>query len=149
MGKQTFEVARKILCTLILTFFVMSVTAASVSAATWSYQIVGQGYNKTILVTDFSASPRSGNAPLEVQFTDLSTVKFIDSKGGTSQGTPTSWKWTFGDGSTSPEQNPSHTYNNAGQYTVSLTVTYKSQSGGTSQTISQKITKWKYITVYP
>jgi PKD repeat protein len=34
-----------------------------------------------------------------------------------------SYAWTFGDGGTSTEQNPSHTYSDAGTYTVSLTVT--------------------------
>jgi PKD repeat protein len=33
-----------------------------------------------------------------------------------------SWNWTFGDGGTSTLQNPSHTYNAAGTYNVSLTV---------------------------
>jgi len=147
MGKQTFDGTRKILCTLMVIFFVTSVTSASVSAFSWSS--VGIGSNRTILVADFTASPRSGNASLPVQFTDLSTVTLIDSNGGTSQGTPTSWKWTFGDGETSTERSPPHVYNKAGQYTVSLTVTYKSQSGGMSQTMIQKIAKWKYITVYP
>ncbi|MFI9782732.1 collagenase [Kitasatospora sp. NPDC051984] len=35
----------------------------------------------------------------------------------------TSWHWTFGDGSSSDERNPSHTYAKAGTYTVALTVT--------------------------
>ncbi len=34
----------------------------------------------------------------------------------------TSWSWNFGDGSTSTQQYPSHTYTVAGLYTVSLTV---------------------------
>ncbi len=34
----------------------------------------------------------------------------------------TTWAWDFGDGSTSTEQNPVHTYAEAGTYTVSLTV---------------------------
>ena len=38
-----------------------------------------------------------------------------------SSGAPTGWSWTFGDGGTSTAQNPSHTYNAAGTYTVSLT----------------------------
>ena len=47
----------------------------------------------------------------EVAFTDLST------------NTPTQWAWNFGDGQTSNVQNPTHTYANAGNYTVLLTVT--------------------------
>jgi len=61
-------------------------------------------------VAGFSASPRSGGTPLEVQFTDEST------------GTVTSWSWDFGDGGTSTQQNPSHTYNSTGYFTVTLTV---------------------------
>jgi len=59
---------------------------------------------------DFSANPLSGNKPLTVNFMDRST------------GNITSWSWNFGDGNTSTEQNPSHTYNNAGDYPVALTV---------------------------
>jgi PKD repeat protein len=39
-----------------------------------------------------------------------------------SQGIITSWKWDFGDGETSAEQNPIHAYKNAGQYVVVLWV---------------------------
>lgn len=35
----------------------------------------------------------------------------------------TSWLWNFGDGNTSTQQNPTHTYTTAGVYTVTLTVT--------------------------
>jgi parallel beta-helix repeat protein len=62
-------------------------------------------------VAEFSGNPTSGEVPLEVQFTDQST------------GTVDSWSWNFGDGGTSSEQNPSHTYNSTGYFTVSLTVT--------------------------
>ena len=61
--------------------------------------------------TNFSASVSSGTTPLTVNFTDLS------------QGTPTSWAWDFGDGSTSTSQNPSHTFTEAGIYVVKLTAT--------------------------
>lgn len=61
-------------------------------------------------VADFTASPTSGVAPLTVQFTNLS------------KGEITSYLWDFGDGSTSSEREPRHTYQNAGSYTVSLTV---------------------------
>lgn len=36
---------------------------------------------------------------------------------------PTSWYWDFGDGSTSTQQNPSHTYTTSGTYSVQLTAT--------------------------
>jgi len=62
-------------------------------------------------VADFTAAPTSGVAPLSVKFSDAST------------GTITTWSWKFGDGLTSTEQNPTHTYSNPGTYTVGLTVT--------------------------
>ncbi|HZD54818.1 MAG TPA: PKD domain-containing protein, partial [Candidatus Aquicultoraceae bacterium] len=63
-------------------------------------------------VAQFSGTPLSGNASLDVQFTDNST------------GVISTWSWDFGDGSAlDPNQNPSHTYTAEGFYTVSLTVT--------------------------
>lgn len=63
-------------------------------------------------VAAFSASPGTGDAPLSVQFQDLST-------GGELR----AWSWDFGDGRSSQEQSPLHRYFNAGTYDVSLTVT--------------------------
>ncbi len=63
---------------------------------------------------DFSGTPASGDAPLAVTFTDLSTA-------GTAPITARSW--AFGDGGTSTATNPSHTYTTPGTYTVALTVT--------------------------
>ena len=76
---------------------------------------------------DFTADPTSGRNPLTVNFSDQST------------GNVTSRSWSFGDGDTSTEQNPSHTYSKPGTYTVSLTV---SGPGG-----SDTETKPDYITV--
>jgi PKD repeat protein len=47
-----------------------------------------------------------------------SAVQFTDASGSATQ-----WLWTFGDGSTSTEQNPFHVYSTTGLYDVSLTVT--------------------------
>ncbi|UCD95387.1 MAG: S8 family serine peptidase [Candidatus Zixiibacteriota bacterium] len=59
----------------------------------------------------FSAGPELiGEAPL--------TVDFVDE----SPNSPTSWTWDFGDGDDAFTQNPSHTYNDYGFKTVSLTV---------------------------
>ncbi|UCE24216.1 MAG: PKD domain-containing protein, partial [Candidatus Zixiibacteriota bacterium] len=55
--------------------------------------------------------PDTGCAPFYVGFTDLST------------GQITSWAWSFGDGGTSTDQHPNHTYQDTGYYDVSLTVT--------------------------
>ncbi len=41
---------------------------------------------------------------------------------------PYSWFWDFGDGNTSDEQNPTNTYINPGNYTVTLTVTDNSSN---------------------
>jgi PKD repeat protein len=73
----------------------------------------------------FNASPASGTAPLAVQFTDTST------------GSPTSWAWDFGDGSTATTQNPSHTYTTAGTFTVTLRAT---NAGGTSAPATKTVT---------
>lgn len=48
---------------------------------------------------------------------DPFTRKFIDRSVGA-----TSWFWEFGDGQTSTQQSPSHTYPTKGRYTVKLTV---------------------------
>lgn len=48
-----------------------------------------------------------GSNPLYVEFNDTSN-------------NATSWKWNFGDGTTSTKQNPTHTYSKSGQYKVTL-----------------------------
>lgn len=49
------------------------------------------------------------------------TIVFTDQS--TSDGAIGSWAWDFGDGNTSTEQNPSHTYAEPGTYQVCLTIT--------------------------
>jgi len=76
----------------------------------------------------FVGSPTSGMVALTVNFTDQSIGA-------------TSWSWNFGDTGASTQRNPSHIYNAAGTYTVSLTVT---NSYG-----SDNETRTNYITVTP
>ncbi|MBW2021711.1 MAG: PKD domain-containing protein [Deltaproteobacteria bacterium] len=45
------------------------------------------------------------------------------------------WEWDFGDGMTSAERNPTHTYTDSGAYTVSLTV--MDSSGATTTTAKE------------
>ncbi len=93
-----------------------------VTAGTYNVTLINQyssctdSITKTITVNtkpvvDFTTNDSAScKAPFTVQFTDLSVGA-------------TSWFWDFGDGNTSTQQNPSHTYNALGDYTVSLTVT--------------------------
>lgn len=81
----------------------------------------------TPVVPAFTASPTSGSgaAPLTVQFTD--TTQWSDSI--------IYWDWDFGDGQTSTERNPTHTYAQSFEgsaYDVSLTVTTKWNEGRTT-----------------
>ena len=69
-----------------------------------------------------SSTPTTGYAPLKVQFTDAST------------GAVTAWSQDFGDGSTSTQEYPSHTYLTAGTYTVSLTASGPGGSDTDTQT---------------
>jgi PKD repeat protein len=61
-------------------------------------------------IAAFIANPTSGRAPLVVTFSNRSS------------GNITSYSWNFGDGSTSAEANPIHTYRTGGSYEVRLTV---------------------------
>lgn len=51
------------------------------------------------------------------------TIEFSSAGSTDSDGQITSYQWSFGDGSTSVGANPSHSYSNAGNYTVTLIVT--------------------------
>ena len=73
----------------------------------------------------FTATPTAGLTPLTVQFTDTST------------GSPDAWSWDFGDGETSSQQHPSHSYQASGRYSVSLTA--GNLFGETSATLSAPI----------
>ena len=83
----------------------------------------------TGIVADFTATPRSGYAPLTVQFNDYSS------------GTPTIWKWDFNNDGVvdSQVQNPTYTYQTPGVYSVKL----KAQT----TFLTNEITKSDYITV--
>ena len=74
---------------------------------------------------DFAASPTNGPAPLEVHFTNASKGDYGEIL------------WDLGDGNTSRKENPTHTYELPGVYTVSLTVS--GPGGRDTQTRKQYI----------
>lgn len=72
------------------------------------------------LTASFTASPNSGEAPLDVSF-DASDSNDPD-------GNIDSYIWDFGDGSTGTGEIITHTYSSSGTYTVELTITDNDQS---------------------
>lgn len=72
-------------------------------------------FQPAILSHESIVCARKCDMPYEVQFTDRS-------EGGSGHNV-TGWGWNFGDGFASSERNPLHSYNNIGEYNVSLTVT--------------------------
>lgn len=87
-----------------VTLIASNVDGADTATKT-NYITVGSG---TLPVADFTGTPTSGDAPLNVTFTDQST------------GAPTGWLWSFGDGATSTSQNPVHSYTATGSFDVQL-----------------------------
>jgi len=61
-----------------------------------------------------AADPASGSAPL--------TVQFSGSGSSDPDGAIVSYAWEFGDGATSTEADPAHTYDTVGPYSATLTV---------------------------
>jgi PKD repeat protein len=66
-------------------------------------------------------SNKPPKAEFDVECSDL-TCTFLD-ESEDEDGTIVSWQWSFGDGATSSEQNPVHTYATKGHRDVLLTVT--------------------------
>ena len=118
-------------------FILMSHGSTKLGAKDWFYQgfmtFAFWFMTWTILlsamvpVAGFSSNSGTGPAPLAVTFRDTST------------NSPTSWNWSFGDGTFSAVQNPEKTYTAAGNFTVNLTV---SNAHG-----SNTITRAGYISV--
>jgi PKD repeat protein len=99
-----------------------------VSTGGWYYATVRSGccIGRDSVLVIIDSLPVAGFASsinnLNVSFSDQTTLL------------PTSWNWDFGDGTTSTSQNPIHTYDFPGTYTVCLIV-----NNGCSDTICQLV----------
>ncbi|MBD3328040.1 PKD domain-containing protein [Candidatus Peregrinibacteria bacterium] len=91
--------------------FTASVTAIA-SDNTRSTAEIPVSVRPVALTACFTATPESGEAPLDVQFDP-----------NCSTGTVTKYAWNFGDGTSSRSRKPVHEYTNPGNYSVVLEVT--------------------------
>jgi PKD repeat protein len=118
-----------------------AVTQAILDATTKNVVGSAQSANDHLLFnfSDGSAEPPDDWPPTAGLTSSCSglTCDFIDASSDT-DGTVVAWSWSFGDGTSSGEQNPSHTYAAGGSYTVSLTVTddYGNASAPHSEVVS-------------
>jgi PKD repeat protein len=76
--------------------------------------VVSAAGNLPPVISNVTAEPSEGEAPLTVDF----TVTASDP-----DGVIVSYDWDFGDGDTSTDQNPTHTYTSSGEYTATVVVT--------------------------
>jgi PKD repeat protein len=85
------------------------------------------------LAVSISANPTSGNAPL--------TVNFISTVTGGIVGEVFTYAWDFGDSTASEEPDPTHTFNTAGTYNVTCTVTGNTTSQTAQDTVEINVTQ--------
>jgi PKD repeat protein len=83
-----------------------------------------------------TAAPGTGYAPL--------AVAFGSDGSGDPDGTIVAYYWNFGDGTTSTDPNPAHTYTAPGRYTATLTVT-DSQGLKASQSVAVTVDPNPYL----
>lgn len=107
-------------------FALKTYNTAKTLESSFSNEVSATVSASTALTADFTANKTSGAPGMIVTFTPVTT------------GTITGWLWNFGDGGASTAQNPTHTYNVAGVYSVKLTVT--GASGSATKTATNFIT---------
>jgi len=108
-----------------------TIAQTALSIGTLAVCLLLSGCTNEPTTVDFTGDPVTGDAPLTVYFHDDSI----------SWGAPMdNWTWDFGDGGSSGDENPSHTYTTPGTYDVTLGV--HTESG--QMTIKPKLA---YITV--
>ncbi|MBN1431316.1 MAG: PKD domain-containing protein [Methanomicrobiaceae archaeon] len=107
--------------------YTVSLTVTAHSSPNFKYNTITEtGYIQVTsgLTASFTGNVTTGDNPLSVKFTSTTPSDL----------TIDSYHWDFGDGSTSDDANPVHTYNFLGEYDVTLIVT---DNGGETYTLSK------------
>lgn len=102
-----------------------------------SAQLVAGTYGRGIWSIELKHKPNVIFSVDQTTVCQNQPITFTDE----SEHNPTSWLWNFGDGNTSTEQNPTHTYASGGAFNVTLTAT--NSYGSSSETYNN------YINVVP
>jgi PKD repeat protein len=116
-----------------------SISKSATGAATYVFKVCESATTicSNPATAQFGAGAPAPNALPNAAFTPTcgaDSCRFSD--GSTdADGSVTAWRWTFGDGSSSTERNPSHSFVSAGTYQVRLTVT--DDRGGEGATTKQ------------
>lgn len=87
---------------------------------------------KNFVICDSSSNCQAAFYNLPGSMPGTNTIKFVDQ----SIGNPVSWNWDFGDGNSSTQQNPTHSYANSGSFNVSLSIT---TSNGCNSSVSDLV----------
>lgn len=95
---------------------------------------VGISLYPTVAKAIFTAAPTVACLKNTVAFVDSSSSHYT---GNNSKIPIASWNWNFGDGTTSSQQSPSHTYTAVGTYTVNLKVINQTGCADSIQKIIQ------------
>jgi len=99
------------------------------SISTPSITITAVGIPAPLSIADYNAVPKADFQFNPINPTTQDAIQFFD-RSTDADGRIIEWLWTFGDGSTSAEQSPTHKFSAKGSYTVTLTV--KDDEGATN-----------------
>jgi len=112
---------------------------AAAGAYNVTLTVSGGGASSNVTHAVNVANPAPVIPPVSASFdftpsapTTVDSVSFFDR----SSGSPTAWSWSFGDGSTSAQQNPQHRFAAPGTYVVTMTATNSASSATTTRSVT-------------